>query len=199
MKYKKLGKLPKETTQFFLDQILKRKQSRVPYQWIHFDESLNNEFLKIFTNTELEIQWGEDKTKPIQKAFYSDPGHGFRIHKDGFQCRSALNIVLSCNPTDWVRWYDEDYINSISDVKYSTRLGESRDIDIYAYDRIPFIEELHNEVGDVYALDVGTYHSFKCIGQNPRIVIQTKFEGFPDFETIKESLTKNSFSNLISI
>ena len=197
MKYLKLGKLPKETIDFFLVEILKRKQPNIPYQWIHFDEYLNNEFLKLFTNTELKIQRSE--TRRVQKAFYSDPGHGYRIHKDGFNCRSALNIAISCNADDWVRWYDEDYINSISTLEYSIKLGKSRNTNIYDYENIPFIDELRNEIGDVYALDVETYHSFKCIGNKPRIIIQTKFDGFPNLSTIKESLIKNSFSNLINL
>jgi hypothetical protein len=197
MKYRKLGKLPIETIDFFLVEILKRKKPNSPYQWIHFDEYLNDEFLKIFINTELKIQWDENKTKPIQKAFYSDPGHGFRIHKDGFQCNSALNVTVSCNPGDWVRWYDEQYINSISKIDYSNKFGKSRNTNILDYENIPCVEELHTEVGDVYVLDVNTYHSFKCIGDNPRIILQTKFEGFPVLDTIDKSLTKNSFSNLI--
>jgi len=198
MKYRKLGKLPIETIDFFLVEILKRKKANSPYQWIHFDEYLNDEFLKIFTNTELKIQWDENKTKPIQKAFYSDPGHGFRIHKDGFQCNSALNVTVSCNPSDWVRWYDEQYINSISKIDYSNNFGKSRNTNIFDYENIPYVEELHTEVGDVYVLDVNTYHSFKCIGDKPRIILQTKFEGFPVLDTIDKSLAKNSFSNLIS-
>jgi hypothetical protein len=198
MKYRKLGKLPIETIDFFLVEILKRKKADSPYQWIHFDEYLNDEFLKIFTNTELKIQWDENKTKPIQKAFYSDPGHGFRIHKDGFQCNSALNVTVSCNPGDWVRWYDEQYINSISKIDYSNNFGKSRNTNIFDYENIPYVEELHTEVGDVYVLDVNTYHSFKCIGDKPRIILQTKFEGFPVLDTIDKSLAKNSFSNLIS-
>ena len=198
MKYNKLGKLPIETVNFFLEEILKRKQPNIDYQWIQFDDYLHNEFLKIFTNTELKIQWSADKTRPTQKAFYSAPGHGFRIHKDGFKCQSALNISISCNPADWVRWYDEDYINSISTIEYSNKLGESRNTAIKEYENINFVEELHNEIGDVYVVDVDTYHSFKCLGSKPRIVIQTKFENFPNFETVKESLMKNSFLNLIS-
>lgn len=197
MKYLKLGKLPKETIDFFLVEIIKRKHPNMPYQWIHFDEYLNNEFLKLFTNTELKIQ--RSNIRPIQKAFYSDPGHGYRIHKDGFKCQSALNIAVSCNADDWVRWYDEDYINNISTLEYSTKVGKSRDTDIYQYENVPFIEELRNEIGDVYVLDVDTYHSFKCIGDKPRIIIQTKFENFPNFETIKQSLSNNSFSNLLKI
>ena len=111
-----------------------------------------------------------------------------------------MNISISCNPDDWVRWYDEDHINSISTVKYlnSNKTGETRYTAIKEYENINFAEELHNEVGDVYIVDVDTYHSFKCLGNKPRIVIQTKFENFPNFETVKESLMKNSFSNLIN-
>jgi len=195
MKYLKLGKLPKETIDFFLIEILKRKKPNIPYQWVHFNEYLNNEFLKLFINTELKIQCSE--IGRVQKAFYSDPGHGYRIHKDGFKCQSALNIAISCNSDDWVRWYDEDYINSISTLKYSTKLGKSRNTDIYEYENVPFIEELHNEIGDVYALDVDTYHSFKCIGDKPRIIIQTKFDRYPSFKEITKSLSKKSFDNLI--
>ena len=203
MKYHhKLGKLPKETIDFFLAEILKRKVPNVPYQWILFDKFLNEEFLKIFTNSELEIQWNKGRIHPIQKVFYSEPNHGFRIHKDGLYCKSAMNIVLSCNDNDWVRWYDEDHINSIASVKTSTNIitnnyGNSRDVNIDKYESVKFIEELHNEVGDVYVLDVDTFHSFKCIGASPRIILQTKFEGFPNYETLKQSLMHSSFSNLI--
>jgi hypothetical protein len=197
MKYQRLGKLPKETIDFFLNEILKRKKPNIPYQWIHFDEYLNNEFLKIFSNTELTIQWSKDKSKRIQKAFYSEPGHGMRIHKDGFQCRSALNIAISCNHNDWVRWYDEDYINSISTIDYSNKLGQSRNTNLFQYEDIPFTEELQNEIGDVYVLDVETYHSFKCNGDKPRIILQTKFDNFPNLDVIQESLNRVSFSNII--
>lgn len=202
MKYLKLGKLPKDTVQFFLEEILKRKVPGVPYQWIQFDDYLHAEFLKIFANTDLKIQHANNSTRPIQKAFYSEPGHGFRIHKDGIKCKSALNIAISCNKDDWVRWYDDDYINKIATLDVRTNLqgvnGSSRDTNIYDYDDVPFIEELKNEIGDIYVLDVDTYHSFKCVGDKPRIIIQTKFEGFPEFSTIKESLSKQSFENILS-
>jgi len=198
MKYNKLGKLPIETVNFFLEEILKRKQPNMDYQWIHFDEYLNDKFLQIFTNTELKIQYSENKNRPVQKAFYSEPGHGYRIHKDGFKCQSALNIAVSCNPGDWVRWYDDEYIDSISTLEYSNKLGKSRNTNIHEYENVPFIKELRNEPGDVYVLDVGSYHSFKCLGNSPRIVIQTKFDGFPNLTTISQSLVKNSFSNIIN-
>ena len=195
--YKFLGKLPQETIDFFKDEILKRKEPNNPYQWIKFDYFLNEEFLKIFKNTELEIQ--QYKGMPVQKVFYSDPGHGFRIHKDGINCRSALNIALSCNEGDWVRWYDEELINKLTQttVQYGKKTGSSRNTDIFNYEKIPYIDELKNEVGDVYVLNVEKYHSFKCIGKQPRLILQTKFEGFPVFEVIKDSLSEKSFENLI--
>lgn len=204
MKYYKLGKLPDDTIDFFKVEILKRKINNKPYQWILFDDFLNYEFLKIFSNTELKVQWNYEKTLPIQKAFYSEPGHGFRIHKDGLKCKSALNIVISCNSSDWVRWYDEDHINRISSVEVKTnfiknKIGSSRDVNIMNYENIPFTHELRNTIGEVYVLDVESFHSFKCIGELPRIIIQTKFDGFPDFNTLTTSLVKSSFSNLIKI
>jgi hypothetical protein len=200
MKYKKLGKLPLETIEFFKRELLTRKIDS-NYQWIQFDKQLNDEFAKIFCNTELKIQYDASKNRLVQKAFYSSPGHGFRIHKDGIYCRSALNIAISCNDTDWVRWYDDDVINSLNNnvtVTTNPDYGYSRNCNVLEYENITYIEELHNEVGDVYTLDVDTFHSFKCIGTEPRIVIQTKFHSYPTFETITESLSKHSFCNFVS-
>jgi hypothetical protein len=198
MKYKKLGKLPSDTIEFFKRELLKRKIDE-NYQWIWFDEFLNTEFARIFSNTELKVQYDPTKNRFVQKAFYSNPGYGVRIHKDGIQCRSALNIAISCNSTDWVRWYDDDLINSLdNNITSAYNLGYSRNCNTREYEKIPFTEELHTEVGDVYTLDVDTFHSFKCLGSEPRIVIQTKFTNYPTFERISESLGKNSFGNLIS-
>lgn len=198
MNYALLGKLPLETVEFFKTELLKRKKTGIPYQWIMFDDFLHQEFLKIFENADLEVQFKENQ--PIQKGFYSDPGHGFRIHKDGIQCKTALNIAISCNPDDWVRWYDEDYINSIGgklsiiDKKHMS----SRNVDIMDYENVPFIEERRNTVGDVYLVNTDVYHSFKCIGSEPRLIIQTKFQGYPDIETVYDKISKVSFKNLIT-
>lgn len=200
MKYYKLGKLSLETIEFFKKEILKRKTLR-NYQWIQFDKYLNDKFAEIFCNTELKIQYDSTNDRLVQKAFYSAPGYGFRIHKDGHCCNSALNIAVSCNPGDWVRWYDDDVINRLNDnlkITNKADYGYSRDCNIINYEEIPYTHELHNEVGDIYTLDVDTFHSFKCIGTEPRIVIQTKFQSYPTFSFITESLSKNSFTNLIS-
>lgn len=200
MKYKKLGKLPPETIEFFKRELLARKTDG-NYQWIQFDEYLNDKFREIFSNTELRVQYDTTKNRLVQKAFYSEPGHGFRIHRDGSQCRSALNIAISCNDTDWVRWYDDSVIAGLADTVNVTNnpgYGFSRNCDILEYEEVPYTHELHNEVGDVYALDVETFHSFKCNGTQPRIIIQTKFSGFPAFDTVAESLSRNSFKNIFS-
>lgn len=201
MNYQYLGKLPEETISFFRDELLKRKKPNMPYQWISFDNYLNTEFMKLFENTELQVQWirrGAAGVLPVQKAFYSESGYGFRIHKDGISCRSALNISISCNKDDWVRWYDENHINSIGNLEITDKtFNKSRNVDIFEYEDIPFIEEHRNEIGDVYLVNTDVYHSFKCNGDNPRIVIQTKFEGFPYFDMIRESLMKSSFTNII--
>lgn len=202
MKYKKLGKLPTEIIEYFKYEILLRKIPNNNYQWIHFDKELNDAFSNIFVNQELKIQYDPEMTRYVQKAFYSSPNHGCGIHRDGFQCNSALNIVISCNPDDWVRWYDHDYIDKISsitikDVNFSNNKGRSRDVNILNYENIPFTDELRTEVGDVYVLDVDTYHSFKCNGIEPRIIIQTKFSNYPTLSTILESLELTSFSNII--
>jgi hypothetical protein len=157
---------------------------------------LNNYFNSIFINTELKIQYDSENDRYIQKAFYSEPNYGFRIHRDGIMCKSALNIAVSCNDSDWVRWYDDEVINRLN-VETKTVESRSRNLEIYDYENIEYVEELHNDIGDVYVLDVDSYHSFKCNGPNPRIIIQTKFAGYPDFQTINKSLTQTSFNNLI--
>jgi hypothetical protein len=112
-----------------------------------------------------------------------------------------MNIAISCNDTDFVRWYDTDVVNNLSDTVSADNTrgkgGRSRNTDIIEYEDIPYTDELRCEVGDVYALDVDTFHSFKCGGPDPRIIIQTKFRHYPDFATITESLSKSSFYDII--
>ena len=194
--YKKLGKLPQETIDFFREEIFKRKTDQ-SFQWIKFDEFLYSEYLKIFENTELEIQYFQNR--PVLKAFYSENGYGATVHKDGTQCQSALNIAISCNPTDIVRWYDDEIIDSVPHnykVTTKSQFGQSRNTNIKDVTNIPYLDEIHTEIGDVYILDVNTYHSFQCVGNLPRIVIQAKFKGFPTLSQITPLLTKTSFKNL---
>lgn len=196
--YKKLGKLPNDIIDNFKNQLLKLKKTNNPYQWIQFNKNLNNYFNSMFINTELKIQYDSENDRYIQKAFYSEPNYGFRIHRDGIMCKSALNIAISCNDSDWVRWYDNEVINRLN-VETKTVESRSRNLEIYDYENIKYVEELHTEIGDVYVLDVDTFHSFKCNGLNPRIIIQTKFDKFPSYETLLKSLEQSSFNNLIDL
>lgn len=196
MNYCYLGKLPTESIEFFKKELLKQVKDGEGYQWLDFNTTLEEYFDSIFENTDLEIQTVDGRR--VQKAFYSEPGHGYRIHKDGIRCMSALNIAVLCNPTDWVRWYDENLINVVGSINVLDKPGmTSRDVSIYKYEPVPYIEQRHNEIGDVYLVNTDAYHSFKCVGSVPRIVIQTKFSGFPSIDTIYNSLKEKSFKNLI--
>lgn len=205
MNYYFLGKLPQHVIDFYLEEIYKRRDPTRWYQWVQFDDYLHNEFMKMFTNTDLEVSFDPNSKTWIQKAFFSQPGHGFRIHKDGVRCKTALNIALQCNDDDWVRWYDEAYINALSEtqlklnsgVESGTRVGESRNVNIEDYENIEYIEQRKTSPGDVYLVNTDVFHSFKCNGEKDRVIIQTKFKGYPDIKTVKASLDKSSFNCLI--
>jgi hypothetical protein len=193
--YYKLGKLSNNLVDVFKLEIEKLK-SHENYQWIKFNDKMQELFLEIFSSKELTIQ-KKDNGEYVQKVFYSAPGHGFRIHKDGIRCKSALNIAISSNESDWVRWYNEDFIRKLS--KCTTvdnewnNYGLSRNTEIYQYDAIPFEDELRVEVGDIYILNVDKFHSFKCNGPNPRIIMQTKFENFPSLDELYKKISINNF------
>jgi hypothetical protein len=193
--YYKIGKLSDTVVDNLRSEIEKLKTNE-NYQWIKFNNNIQEIFSEIFSNNKLKIQT-KNNGENVQKVFYSMPGHGFRIHKDGIRCRSALNIAISSNPSDWVRWYDEVYIEKISrcNVTDSSRynFGLSRNIDIREYENIPFEDELRVETGDVYILDVDKYHSFKCNGPNARIIMQTKFENFPSLEDLNKQISIDNF------
>lgn len=203
--YKKIGKLPKETIDFFKQEVIKRKLS-TPYQWVWFDDYLSDKFMEIFCNTDLKIRYDEKNKRYVQKYFVTEPNNGWRIHKDGINDSGALNIIITCNETDWVRWYNENYINmyclmnNIPIKTIKTDIASSRNTDIFDYDNTPFVEELTcQQSGDVYVVETNNWHSFKCVGQETRIIIQTKFEGRLSCEKIYETLSKNSFNNLIKL
>ena len=61
-------------------------------------------------------------------------------------------------------------------------------------ENMKFVEEFKSIVGDVYLIDVDTFHTWKCSGPNSRIIIQTKFDGFPTFDQLCQKI---SFDNII--
>lgn len=204
MNYLKLGRLPESFINFFKEELLKRKNPNRGYQHIHFDKFLHDKFLEYFVNTEMKIPWlpANDllPERPVQKGFYSPVGSGYTIHRDGVNCKSALNIALSSNQEDWVRWYDDEPVNKLSSVNaYRSSISGvySRDTSIVNYEEVPYTDELRVVTGDVYVLDTDRFHSFKCLGPEPRLIIQTKFIGNPPLAVLAESLSKTSFINLI--
>jgi hypothetical protein len=196
--YYKLGMLPPNIVENFKKEILKNKIFNKNYYWIQFNECLEEMFLSLFKSLPLKIQFNPETNRRVQKIFYSNPGYGYRIHKDGIKCKSALNIAISANESDWVRWYSDDVIYNLenNDIKVSNVWGYSRDTNLKEYEDIPYIDELKTISGMVYILDVDKFHSFKCNGPEPRIIIQTKFENFPSLLELKEKINFSLFKNI---
>ena len=195
--YYHLGKLPPETIDYFREEILNRAKTS---EYVQFDDFLHRKYLEIFENTELKVQYWKEESRHIQKAFVISPGNGLRIHKDGLKCKAALNIAIQCNEEDWMRWYDDAIVTStgkevLSNYGYSG--SPTRHIAIDDYESVDYTEELHVSEGDVYIVNTDVYHSSKCVGPKSRIILQTKFAGWPDFDTILKSLSNKSFKNLI--
>lgn len=196
MLYKKIGTLPQDILDEFKEEILERKDPSKGYQWIEFDNYLNGKFYEIWENEKLDVRQWEDKW--IQKAFYSPPQEGWKVHKDGINCKTALNIAIQCNDTDWVRWYDEDYINTQANVisAKAQGIGNSRNIDIENYEELEYVKQIIPKEGDVYLVNTDVFHSFKCGGPKDRIIVQTKFEGNPKINDVAELLQESSFVTL---
>lgn len=200
--FKKIGTLPTPVIDKIKEKILKKIDKSKNYQWVLFDQLMNEEFLEIFSCNDLKIQFkktDDGSLIPIQKAFISSPNSGYGIHKDGIHCKSALNIALSSNYNDWIRWYDDAYIlNLISNNKAQVNIlntinVKSRDVNIIDYENVPYLKELRVVTGDVYVLTVDKYHSFKCNGPNIRIILQTKFEDYPELETLINKISMSNF------
>ena len=206
MFYKRLGKLPDDTILYLKQEVLKRrKKLDEVYQHIHFDYKLMEEFLEIFSNDELTISEApamrDLPARPVMKVFYSPVMSGFGIHKDGIRDKSALNIALSSGIEDWVRWYDDESILKLMERNVLSAVGpggaHSRDSHLPEYENIPYLEELRVETGDVYAVNTDIFHSFKCLGNSPRMILQVKFKENLPIEDLVDKLSKKSFVNLI--
>jgi len=198
MHHYKLGTLSNNTIQAMLDKVLDKHNPDIGYQWIEFDDSLNNMFTEIWENNDLKVRRWDNKW--IQKAFYSPVGKGWKIHKDGIDCKVALNIALQCNESDWVRWYDNDYINNLikSEVSLNSQgKGESRNIPIWKYHDIPYIDELKVNPGDVYLVNTDVFHSFYCGGPLDRVIVQTKFQNNPNWDYVLESVKQLNFNDTV--
>lgn len=198
--YKILGTLPDEVITTFITMLMKKFDSKTDsrFQRLEFDDSIHQYFMSIFENTDLKVQKNTTSTAWIQKAFYSGQPMIYPIHRDGVKCMSALNIALQTNSNDWIRWYDSELINNITTLpaieSITPRGFKTRNSNISDRESVPFLEEFRPTIGTVYALNVDQFHTWKCSGPGPRMILQTKFEGFPDLETIYTSLKDRSFN-----
>ena len=196
--HKLLGTLPTEIIEKLKLMILRYHDDKTPakFQRIEFDKEILS-YLKTIIVTNMKIQKSIDGKNYVQKVFYSDPGFVYPIHKDGVKCRSALNIVLQCNDDDWTRWYDDYTILSHTEPQtiISSNGISSRDTSLSneVIENMKFVEEFKSKVGDVYLIDVDTFHTWKCSGPNSRIIIQTKFDGFPTFSQLCREISFDNF------
>lgn len=125
------------------------------------------------------------------KVFVTSPGCSYPIHKDGYDKKCALNVAIDCDPADWVRWYNVEDILSAGGTEYLDQ-GKyhngaqfySRNVRIDNFENVPYIEEAHNQVGDVYLVNTDVYHAFKNNGTTDRLIIQTKFKDNPSIEEV---------------
>ena len=169
---------------------LKDPDNHDRFQRIEFDDQLVN-YLKTIVVSDLEVQKNIDGTRLIQRAFFSAPGYVYPIHRDGVRCRSALNIIVDCNPDDWTRWYGDSVIeeqtkNLITIEKSNIVTSRETDLSQDVIKTLEYDEQFRGKPGDVYLIDVDSFHTWHCSGPGNRIVIQTKFQGFPTFNRLVE-------------
>jgi hypothetical protein len=170
--------------------------SKKGFQRIEFDNDIIDLLKNIFSDIPLQIQ--RNGPRLVQKAFYSDSGFTYPIHKDGVRCMSALNIAISSNENDWVRWYDDTIINNLGNTEELRGQGAvTRNTTIKNPETVEYIHEYIPKRGDVYVLDVNKFHTWHCGGPANRIVIQTKFDGFPDLETLFNKIKDCNFNHII--
>lgn len=132
------------------------------------------------------------------KVLITMPEGGWWIHKDGKDKNVAFNIVLQCNPEDWVRWYSEEEIEKLGLPVFRSNSSQSssRDVLYKNYENTPFELEIHNEPGDVYLVNTDKYHTFKNKGTQVRLVIQTKFKPNPTFEQVLTRINQTGLLNI---
>lgn len=193
MFYKILGNLELSVVDQLESMIMKlHDPNKKGFQRIEFSSEIIDLLKNVFSGIPLKVQ--HNGPLLVQKAFYSDPGFTYPIHKDGIRCMSALNIAISSNENDWVRWYDDTVINNLGDTEELRRNGAvTRNTTIKNPEIVEFIQEYIPKRGAVYVLNVDKFHTWHCGGPANRIVIQTKFDGFPDLETLFDTIKECNF------
>ena len=199
MFYKTLGNIPVDKLQIFKDAIMPIAVSKPFSQVVKMDPDLISQFYKILFPDEFIVKYLADSNS---KIFISPPNKGCEyIHKDGLDKKCALNVVIDCNPTDWVRWYDDDEVFSkggkletVVQLRWPGVVDEriqawpTRKItNLLNYQLLDHVEEYTGQTpGDFYLINTDVFHFFRNVGTNYRLVIQTKFSQNDPIEELYE-------------
>lgn len=199
MFYKQLGILPEYIVDDLESMIMDlHSKDETGFQRIEFDQKIINKLKNLFKDVKLTIQKNHQGIL-VQKAFYSDSGITYPIHRDGFRCMSALNIAIRTNDNDWVRWYDSNLIDQLGQTNSQTNSqgNSTRNTDIKNIESVNYLCEFRPQKGEIYLINVDRFHTWHCGGPDYRLVIQTKFEGFPDIETVYKSVNEDTFKSIL--
>jgi hypothetical protein len=188
MNYKFLGKI----SLCFLEEVRQEVTGKaLARDYIDRTTFLSEEVTNRFRNYLFPSNFDSEQFVVNQtKVFITPPGEQNNyIHKDGVNRKCALNIVVSCNPTDVVRWYSDEEIISrggITELNLPHEGYFSRQVrSITAYEHLPFIEEVTNqEPGNVYLVNTDVFHAYINRGTSWRFIIQNKFSKNPSIEQV---------------
>lgn len=196
--FKKIGKFDKQILANLKSIVNRFPEKKSPALWNYFPE-IEHYLTFILGDQKLKISRNEKDLASI-KLFVSDPDDGMGLHKDGLKNKTAMNICVDANPDDWIRWYDDDVENSYEKEiakRFDGKILASRNLlcdDWKNLDR--HIAEYSPEPGELYLVNTDVYHSFYCSGPNKRRVIQIKFEGWPDIDTVEKNLILTNIKGL---
>jgi len=200
MNHKHLGRVPADLLEPIKNNIVNNPTYGTHvYKILYLDPETTQYFVNLifppnFQTEDLQIQ--------TIKVFVTPPEHistngqlGCKhIHKDGVDKMCALNLVVDCNPEDWVRWYSDEEIltaqgGRLKMTEYPPEMQvalHSRDVfNVTDVEPVPYIQELTQQhPGDCYLINTDVFHFFRNRGNKYRLVIQTKFKPNPSIEDV---------------
>jgi hypothetical protein len=195
MNYKFLGRIPVELLQDIKTEILKKvDEAPTSYRIIQIDSKIVKQFHQLLFPKDFD---NELFSVHHSKVFISPPGTGCRwIHKDGIDKKCALNVIVECNSTDWVRWYHDVPDGKITQ-STSTNIV-SRDLTNIQMPEtiIPDEEVTNQQPGDFYLINTDVFHFFRNCGSNYRLLIQTKFSPNPSIDEVYNRIQQVGLNGL---
>lgn len=197
MNYKFLGRLPVELLQDIKTEILKKvDEAPTTYQVVQIEKSVTTQFHKLLFPDQFN---SEQFAIPHSKVFITPPGTGCSwIHKDGIDRKCAINVLVDCNPSDWVRWYNDVPGGKI--IQPNGPNFASRDLTNIKFPEtiVPDEEVTNQSPGDCYLINTDVFHFFRNNGSNYRLLIQTKFESNPSIEEVYARIQEAGLNGLHS-